>query len=430
MKEEYQPKSEASGAEWQSLAEMPDFATHEAMQSQEAPEAPAVEASEAPVPELEPSDDLVREIGSVVDAALKERAEHGVATTTESELESTQELNCDILDQDWAPEFDRRYWRDISKQEQYERNQRDLAELNQFLQLPPEQREQYLSVHQTLFDSMQDDIRQRRARAAELNVPPEEIDGYNQLYELACDRRRDLQLLKDPEWRRKSLASQQVRLGRELAQDNPLYHDALEGMDAEIVDQNISAILESVPPKDFDKLAKLMDRQDKWPAFQKQVQEVLVRALNLEDTNIQVEMVMLDNDGRHGDCTPTEDGYRVRLNAASIGQDTWAYAQTLAHELYHVMQGRVMTAGGTEMSDLYNFNLQHYGRPDQIGYQSYKNQLNEAEAFRFMDRFLGEIRAGDVRNRNTLAGRIRHWWEERDTEKLPESDSHKDSQNP
>lgn len=406
MKEQYQPASETNGAEWQTLAAMPDFATHEAMRQSDLM-----------------SDDLAREIGTVVDQALKERAEQGgVANEEESSLEATQELDCDILDEEWAPEFDKRYRRELSHQEQYDQNQQELGVLNNFLQLTPESRAQYLEVESTLLGAMSDDIRKLRAQAAELNVAPEEMKGYNELYERACQRRRGLQLLEHPEANQKMLTAEQVKLGRELAKDDPRYHDAIEGMDPAIIDQNINAILESAPPRDFDKLAKLMNRPDKWPTFQREVQDVLVRALGLEDVDIKVEMFVGSDDGEKGSCTPVDGGYNIQLNATQIGQNTWAYAQVLAHELYHVMQGRVSEAGGTDMAELYDFNMQHYGRPGDVGYEKYKNQLKEAEAFRFMDRFLDEIQAGDRRNQQTLVGRLKHWWQERDTEKLPDGE--------
>lgn len=238
---------------------------------------------------------------------------------------------------------------------------------------------------------------------------------------MTCERRREYQMLQNPQEQRATLVRNRKMLGRELAKSDPHYHDAIEGMDPEIVDQNIDAILESTPPRDFDKLAKLMNRKDKWPVFREQVQDVLVRALGIEDININVEMFDGGPNGVKGDCTPIDDGYLVRLNTAVIGQDAWAYAKILAHEFYHVMQNQVSKAGGTEMAELYDFNMQHYGRPNEVGYKAYKSQLKEAEAFRFMDRFLDEIRKGDVRNRQTLVGRIKHWWEERDTEKMPEN---------
>lgn len=434
MKEEYQPQSESTNSPWEALSELPDFATHEAALQSQAEgavvpevstvlEAPAAPEGLTSVSEDAPtsSADLSRQIGAVVDQAIKERAETGDAPAeTERGIEQTMELDCDILDAEWEPEFDKRYRRELSPQEKYDRNQRDLASIKQFLQLSSEQRDQYQEALSSVLTSMQDDIRQYRARAAEQQVAPESLEGYNDLYELTCNRRREIQLLEHPEENRKNLTSRQVRLGRELAKDHPLYHDAIEGMDSGIINQNMDAIIESVPPRDFDKLAKLMDRRDKWPAFQEQVQDVLERALNLEDTNIKVEMFAGDPNGEKGSCTPVEDGYLVRLNAGVIGQNSWAYAQVLAHELYHVMQGRVSAAGGTDMADLYDFNMQHYGRPEDIGYQAYRNQLKEAEAFAFMNRFLDEIRAGDTRNRQTLTGRIKHWWAERDTEKLPE----------
>ncbi len=391
VKERYQPKAEeAKGSAWDSLTEMPDF--------------------------------VAREVGPVVEEALAERDKHGI-TIERDNLAETQELVCDIVDQNWMPTLDA-YYKDrlkkLTKAEWYERNRLDLDWLNGYLQLAPEAREQFLETHEEILQQQQADIRQYRDHAERLGISASEIMGYDQLYEDTYDNRRRLQLLRNPEQEQKSLISEQIQLGRELAQDHPLYHDAIEGMDPAIIDQNVNAIINSVPPRAFDHLAKLIRRPKKRETFYQEVQDVLVRALNLEGVNIETQMFVDDPSKQEGFCTVQQDGYLVGINAVATDQNPWAYARILAHELYHVLQNRVQKAGDTELADLYDFNVEHYGRPDDVGYSPYRNQLIEAEAFHFMDRFLGEIQKADLRNRNTLSGRIKHWWIERGTKKMPD----------
>ncbi len=330
----------------------------------------------------------------------------------------------DILDDDWEPRFDRHYQRDLTLQEQYDQNQEDLNQISGYLAKTPEERAAYLDELNDIVDSLKESIRECRELVAEPNISPEAAlkyrDLHDQAYDMAYGLRRKLLLLEHPDSSRAAAIWRREMIILDLAQVDSRYRDALGGMDPEIIDQNIDAILESVPPREFDKLANLMDRSDKWPVFRKQVQDVLERALGLEDVNIKVEMFAGFKGDDKGDCTRVDDGYRVRLNSSYIEQDAWEYAKILAHEFYHVMQDQVSRAGGTEMADLYDLNQQHYGRPELIGYGDYKAQLKEAEAFRFMDRFLREIRKGEQRNQRTLTGRVKHWWKERDTEKLPD----------